>query len=99
MAGQYIYNNKDLMREIYLFDSTFHIFFRENIIINNTILDAAHTFWYEKYMRVLRMQRIPGTIGELQNVLEIQQGFFDTLYQLSPEIFGDFWSGTEGPNN
>ena len=87
MASQYIYNNKDLMREIYLFDPTFRIFFRENFINNNVILDAAHSFWYEKYANVLQKCRTSVTNGDLRYVLEIQQGFFDTLYQLSPELF------------
>jgi hypothetical protein len=87
MAGQCVYKNRDLMREIYLFDPTFRIFFRENFVNNKVILEAAHSFWYEKYIRALRTSRTSETVGELRYILEIQRGFFDTLYQLSPRLF------------
>jgi hypothetical protein len=87
MASVYIYNNKDLMREIYLFDPTFRIFFRDNFVSNRIILEAAHDFWWKKYIKYLRMHRPVDDLKALRYILEIQSGFFDTLRQISPESF------------
>jgi len=87
MANLRVYHNKDLMREIYLFDPTFRIFFNENCVRNKVILEAAHDFWWKKYIKYLRMYRDEDSLKAIKYVLEIQKGFFDTLRQISPESF------------
>lgn len=75
------------MREIYQFDPTFRTFFQENFVNNKAILEAAHDFWWKKYIKYLRMHRRVDDIVAIKYVLEIQVGFFDTLMQISPESF------------
>ena len=87
MAAFEIYHNKDIMREIYLFDPTFRNFFRDHFVTNKVILESAHDFWWKKYMKYLRMYREIDDVKAVRYVLEIQSGFFDTLRQISPESF------------
>jgi len=86
-ASRSVYQNKDLMREIYLFDPTYRTYFRENFVSNKAILEAAHDFWWKKYIKYLRGYRTVDDIAAIRYVLEIQVGFFDTLMQISPEAF------------
>ena len=87
MANFRVYYNKDLMREIYFFDPTFRIIFNEKCVGNNVILEAAHDFWWKKYIKYLRMYRDEDSLKAIKYVLEMQKGFFDTLRQISPESF------------
>jgi len=87
MAALKIYHNRDIMREIYLFDPTFRIYFREHFVINKMILESAHDFWWKKYIKYLRMHRPVDNLKAIKYILEIQSGFFDTLRQISPESF------------
>lgn len=90
MANVSVYYNDDLMRQIYLFDPTFRNLFTENCVNNNVILEAAHDFWWKKYIKYLRLYHNVNDLKAIKYVLEIQKGFFDTLYQISPEsFFGD----------
>ena len=86
-AGPRIYENYDLMQQIWEFDPTFHNFFIKNFVSNKVILEAAHDFWWKKYIKYLRMYHNVDNLKAIKYVLEIQKGFFDTLYQLSPESF------------
>jgi hypothetical protein len=86
-ANLQIYRNQDLMKHIYDFDPTFKEHFKDMLVRNNAILEAAHEFWYNKYILVLRLNRWNYNIETTRNVIEIQHGFFDTLYLLSPECF------------
>lgn len=86
-AGLRIYQNDDLMRQIYLFDPTSRNLFTENCVSNNVILEAAHDFWWKKYIKYLRLYHNVNDLKAIKYVLEIQKGFFDTLYQISPESF------------
>ena len=92
-AGLRIYQNDDLMRQIYLFDPTSRNLFTENCVNNNVILEAAHDFWWKKYIKYLRLYHNVNDLKAIKYVLEIQRGFFDTLYQISPESFfgEDYW--------
>jgi hypothetical protein len=89
MASVNVYHNKDLMREIYSFDPTFPLFFRENFVFNNVILEAAHDFWWKKYVKYLHIYRDSNDLKSIKYILEIQSGFFDTLRQLSPGLFSE----------
>ena len=86
-AGIKIYQNSDLMKHIYDYDPTYREYFKNTFIRNNAILEAAHSFWYNKYILVLQLNRWNYNVMSTRNVIEIQFGFFDTLYQLSPECF------------
>ena len=92
-VGLCIYQNDDLMREIYLFDPTSRNLFTENCVNNNVILEAAHDFWWKKYIKYLRMYHDVEDLKSIKYILEIKRGFFDTLYQISPESFfgEDYW--------
>jgi len=89
MASVNVYHNNDLMREIYSFDPTFPLFFRKNFVFNNVILEAAHDFWWKKYVKYLHIYRDSNDLKSIKYILEIQSGFFDTLRQLSPELFSE----------
>ncbi len=86
-VGLQIFQNSDVMKHIYDYDSTYREHFTNNVIRNNAILEAAHGFWYNKYILVLQLNRLNYTAESTRYVLEVQHGFFDTLYQLSPELF------------
>lgn len=86
-TGLQIYQNSDLMKYIYDYDPTYREHFKNKFVKNNAILEAAHSFWYNKYILVLQLNRLNYNQESTRNVMEIQFGFFDTLFQLSPELF------------
>jgi hypothetical protein len=87
MSGPRIYYNNDLMKQIWKFDPTYHNYFTNNFVINSAILYKAHSFWYEKYVKYLHMYQSVQDLKAIKYILEIQNGFYDTLEQVSPEFF------------
>ena len=76
-----VLNNKYLMDYIYEFDNTYRENFKKNILVNNILLESAHSFWYDKYEKAL--------MGDASSeyVLELQNGFIDTLLLLMPNFY------------
>jgi len=82
LNGRCVYYNRDIMREIYLFDPTFRDYFTDNFITNKLILKGANAFWYKKYMKSLNKYRSTDTLQAIKYILGVQRGFFDTVEQL-----------------
>ena len=75
------------MREIYQYDATYRLYFQEHFVVNKAILEAAHDFWWKKYIKYLGIMKVSRNRWAIKYILEVQEGFFDTLMQISPESF------------
>jgi len=68
-----VFSDKYLVNYIYQFDNTYKDIFTKSVLSNNQILESAHSFWYNKYEKMLFMNE------PYDYVMELLDAFYDTL--------------------